>query len=100
MVGDLIVKSIKGWRLSKRMKSSVAVKSIPDATTKGKMHHIKGYLEDNSPDSIILNVGTNNFKNKETTEDIANNIRDIAILISKERTNVFVFGLTVRNGKH
>ena len=94
MVGDLIVKSIKGWRLSKRMKSSVAVKSIPDATTKGKMHHIKGYLEDNSPDSIILN------KNKETTEDIVNNIRDIAILISKEGTNVFVSGLTVRNGKH
>ena len=53
------------------MKSSVAVKSIPGATTKGMKHHIKGCLEDNSPDSIILHVGTNNLKNKESVEDIA-----------------------------
>ena len=53
------------------MKSSVAVKSIPGATTKGMKHHIKGCLEDNSPDSIILHVGTDNLKNKESVEDIA-----------------------------
>ena len=35
-------------------------------------HHIKGCLEDNSLDSIILRVGTNNLKNKESVEDIAN----------------------------
>ena len=70
--GDSIVKNIERWRLIKRMKSSVAVKSIPGATTKGMKHHIKGCLEDNSLDSIILHVGTNNLKNKESVEDIAN----------------------------
>ena len=35
IVGDSIAKNIEGWRLNKRMKSSVAVKSIPGATTKG-----------------------------------------------------------------
>ena len=35
------------------MKSSVAVKSIPGATTKGMKHHIKGCLEDNSPEEIL-----------------------------------------------
>ena len=62
--GDSIVKNIERWRLIKRMKSSVAVKSIPGATTNGMKHPIKGCLEDNFPDSIILHVGTNNLKNK------------------------------------
>ena len=62
-------------------------------------HHIKGYLEDNSLDSIILDVGTNNLKNKEYVEDIANDIMDIAIFIRNEKTNVFVSGITVRNDR-
>ena len=95
IVGDSIVKNIKGWRLNKRMKSSAAVKSIPGATTKGMKHHIKGCLEDNAPDSVILHVRTNNLKNKESVEDIANDIMDIAIFIRNKKTNVFVSGLTV-----
>ena len=81
------------------MNSFVAVKSIPGARTKGVKHHIKGCLEDNSPDSAILHVGTNNLKNKESVEDIANDIMDIAIFIRNEKTNVFVSGLTVRNDR-
>ena len=67
------------------MKSSVAVKSIPGATTKGMKHHIKGCLEDNSPDSVILYVGTNNLKNKESVEVIGNDIMDIAIFIRNDK---------------
>ena len=74
IVGDSIAKDIEGWRLNKRMKSPVAVKSIPGATTKSMKHHIKGCLEDNSPDSVILHVGTNNLKNKEFVEDITNDM--------------------------
>ena len=66
------------------MKSSVAVKSIPGATTKGMKHHIKGCLEGNSPDSIILHVGTNNLRNKESAEDIANDIMDAVIFLRSE----------------
>ena len=86
-------------RLNKRMKSSVAVKSIPSATAKGMKYHIKGCLEDNAPDSAILHVGTNNLKNKESVEDIANDIMDTAIFVTKEKTNVFVSGLTDRNNR-
>ena len=97
--GDSIVKSIEGWRLNKRMKSSVVVKSVPGATIKGMKHHNKGCLEDNSPDSIILHVGSNNLKNKESAEDIANDIMGFTIFIRNEKTNVFVSGLTVRNDR-
>ena len=95
IVGDSIVKNTEGWRLNKRMKFSVAVKSIPGARTKGEKHHIKGCLEDNSPDSIMLHVGTNNLKNKESAESIANDIMDVAIFIRNEQTSVFVSGLSV-----
>ena len=99
IVGDSIVKNIEGWRLNKRMKFSVAVKSIPGTATKGVKHHIKGCLEDNSPDSIMLHVGTNNLKNKESAESIANDIMDVAIFIRNEKTSVFVSGLSVRNDR-
>ena len=97
--GDSIVKNIERWRLNKRMKSFVAVKSIPGATTKGMKYHIKGCLEDNFPDSIILHVRTNNLKNKESVEDIANDIMDVSIFVRDEKTNVFVSGLTVQNDR-
>ena len=48
IVEDLILKNIDGLRFNKRMKSSVAVRSIPGATIKGMKHHIKGCLEGNS----------------------------------------------------
>ena len=81
------------------MKSSVAVKSIPGATAKGMKHHVTGCLEDNSPDSIVLRVGTNNLKNKESVEDIAYDIMDVAISIRNKKTNVFVSDLTVRSDR-
>ena len=60
---------------------------------------VKGCLEDNSPDSVILHVRINNVKNKESLEDIANDIMDITIFIRNEKTNVFVSDLTVRNDR-
>ena len=81
------------------MKSSVAVKSIPGATTKGMKHHIKGCLEGNSPDSIILHVGTNNLRNKESAEDIANDIMDAVIFVRSEKANVFASDRTVQNDR-
>ena len=51
------------------------------------------------PWSIILHIGTNNLKNKESVEDIANDIMDVAIFIRNEKTNVFASGLTVRNDR-
>ena len=46
---------------------------------------------------MILHIGTNNLKNKESVEDIANDIMDVVIFIRNEKTNVLASGLTVRN---
>ena len=58
---------------------------IDEVQQQGMKHDITGCLEDNSPDSIILHVGTNNLKNKESVEDIANDIMDVAIFIRNEK---------------
>ena len=52
-----------------------------------------------SPDSIILHVGTNNLKSKESVEDIANDMMGVAISVRNEKTNVFLSGLTVRSDR-
>ena len=39
-----LIKQIDGWRLYKRMRLTVSVRSIPVATTKGMIHHVKGCL--------------------------------------------------------
>ena len=46
-----------------------------------------------------MHVGTNNLKNKESVEDIANDIMGIAIFIRNEKNNVFVSGIAFRNDR-
>ena len=84
IIGDSIVKNVEGWRLSKRMKSTVHVKSIFGATTKGMKHHVRGCLEGNSSDTAIFHFGTNNLKNYESAEDIATDIMNLAISVKNE----------------
>ena len=96
-MGDSILKHVEGWRLNKRMKSNVSVRSIPGASTNGMIHHIKGCLEDISPDTVILHHGTNDLKSGNTSEKIATDIVNLALTIQNEKTNVFISGLTIRN---
>ena len=41
LVGDSILKQVEGWRLIKRMKSTVSVRSIPGTSTNGMAHDTK-----------------------------------------------------------
>ena len=99
IVGDSIVKHIDGWRLNKRMRSTVSVRSIPGATTKGMIHHVKGCLEDTSPDFIILHHGTNDLNSNSTSEEIADKILNLAASIKTSKNQVFVSGLVIRKDK-
>ena len=97
IVLDSILKHVEGWRLNKRMKSNVSVRSIPGASTNGMIHHVKGCLEDISPDTVILHHGTNDLKSGNTSEKIATDIVNLALTIQNEKTKVFISGLTIRN---
>ena len=99
-MGDSILKQVEGWRLNKRMKSNVSVRSIPGTSTNGMIHHVKGCLEDISPDTVILHHGTNDLKSGNTSEKIATDIVNLALTIQNEKTKVFISGLTIRNDNH
>ena len=47
-------------------------------------NHVRGCLEDNSPDTVILHFGTNNLKNNESAENIATDIIDLARSVENE----------------
>ena len=99
IIGDSIIKDLDGWRLKKRMKSLVSVRSISGASSKGMIHHVKRCLEDVEPDSIILNYGTNDLSEGRDAEDIADDIINLAISTKKHVEELFVSTLTMRNNK-
>ena len=95
IVGDLIVKHIDGWRLNKRKRSTVSIRS----TTKGMIHHVKGCLEDTFTDFIILHHGTNDLNGNSTSEEIEDKTLNLAASIKTSKNQVFVSGLVIRKDK-
>ena len=81
------------------MRSTVSVRSIPGATTKGMIHHVKGCLEDTSPDFIILHHGTNDLNSNSTSEEIADKILNLASSMKTSKNHVFLSGLVIRKDK-
>ena len=97
IVGDSVLKHVEGWRLNKRMKSNVSVRSIPGTSTNGMIHHVKGCLEDMSQDTVILHHEIDDLKIGNTSEKLATEIVNLALTIQIEKTKVFILGLTIRN---
>ena len=46
-------------------------------------HHLKGCLEDSSPDNIIINHGSNNPKSDDNSEKIAIDIVSLGLSVKK-----------------
>ena len=59
-------------------------------------HHVRGYLEDNSPDTAILHFGTNNLKESENEGDIATDIMNLEISVKNKKKTV-VSGIAIQN---
>ena len=61
------------------------------------VYHVKGCLEDISPNAVILHHGTNDLKSGNTSEKIATDIVNLALTTQSQKTKVFISGLTIRN---
>ena len=99
IIGDSIVKHIDGWRLNKRMRSTVSVRSISGAITKDMVHDVKGSLEDTSPDFMIFNHCANDLNGNSTSEEIADKILNLPASVKSSKNQVFVFGLVIKKDK-
>lgn len=102
IVGDSMVKNLD----SKRLKRSIAagnhniyVETYRGSNTEAMSHHIRPCVA-RKPDQIILHVGTNDIRDKQTNE-IVNGILEIEEIIKKESptTNVVISELIHRTDK-
>ena len=60
---------------------------------------MKDCLEDTSPDFIVLHHGTNDWNGQSTSEEIADNILNLAVSIKTSTNQVFLSGLIIRKDK-
>ena len=77
-----------------------AIKScFPGATVSKATYYMKPTLEEESPDTVLLNIGTNNLtKKRQTEKETVDEIIDMVKECRKFGVNkVFVSGLTVRH---
>ena len=95
VVGDSMIKYIKGFKLSNKSKK-VVVKTFPGARVDCMKHYIRPTL-DKKPDVMIIHCGTNDLKTKEP-EEITENIVTLAKMVSEEseNTSVIVSGIVPR----
>ena len=101
IVGDSIVRYVKGKKLSAALKDNfVVVKAFPGASTDCMKDYIKPTLK-RKPNRIIVHTGTNDLINEETSPCyIANNIISLAQSIKTKDLNVTISGIIARGDKH
>ena len=63
------------------------------------IHHVKGCLEDTSPDFIILHHDTNDLNGNSTSEENADEMLNLAASIKTSKNQVFVSSLVIRKDK-
>ena len=97
ILGDSIVKDIKPFKMKRMLSTNdkLYVKSSPGAGTSDMADYIKPTLRRN-PDIIVYHAGTNNLRDDDDPENIANEIINLALDIKTEVNKVIVSSLLVR----
>ena len=104
--GDSHVKRIRGVELSKRVKSgSTFIKSFPGANAKELTHYVVPTLVEQSPDAVIIHVGSNNISRMNRNSTTQRNIDIVKEIIETGLTcretgvkEVFISSLLCRSG--
>ena len=96
VIGDSMIKHIKGHKLSNKNKK-VVVKTFPGAKVDCMKHYVIPTLQQ-KPEMVIIHCGTNDLKTKEPNE-VSESIVDLAKMVSQsnENTAVVISGI-VRRG--
>ncbi len=98
IIGDSIVKFVDGKQMHRSLQRSqnVLVKSFPGATTSHMKHHIVPCME-RKPDHVVLHIGCNDIRSKDTPSAIASRIVELANGVQNENTTVTISALVLRN---
>ena len=93
VVGDSIVKKVKGWELSAK-DDLLAVRSFPGAKTDDMELYIKPTLK-NKSERIIIHCGTNYLK-RSRPQSITENILSFAKSSQQENNSVLISSIVPR----
>ena len=99
IVGDSIVKKVIGKRIAYKAKENVIVKSYKGATIDCMRYHVQPSLK-RKPDQVILQFGTNNMNTKETAQEIADQLIDLAEAISTHTNKVVISSILPRGDEY
>ena len=91
ILGDSMVKYIKGWKMSSRT-HKVVVKYFSGAKSKDMKSCVIPTVEQ-KPDDIILHTGTNDLKTIDTSEEITMGIINLAMTCKTDTSSVFISGI-------
>ena len=90
ILGNSLVKDIKGWELSDEI-NKVVTKHFSGANTTD----MKSYLlptKSRNPENNVLLCGTNNLKKENSANEISNAITEVTLLCKSDNNNVLVSG--------
>ena len=99
IAGDSIIQHVQGWELS-NAEQRVAVKSIAGSKIEDMEDYLKPLLR-KTADEIILHVGTNNVKDSESSQKIAESISKLGGQIKENspNTKVAISSIIIRKDK-
>ena len=97
ILGDSIVKDLKGNKLKKSLHNeNVFIKYFSGATVECMNSYVIPSLK-YEPNLVILHCGKNDLRSEKGSEEIANEILNLALKIKKPYNDVIISGLATRN---
>ena len=99
IVGDSVIKELKGFELSKSIehKNTVKVRSHQSAQIRCLTDHIQPIIRNKDVEHIYLHIGTNDLKSEKTPVQICHNIINLTAAIRDKGIKVPVSGIIQRN---
>ena len=99
IVGDTVIKELKGFELSKSIghKKPVKVRSHPSAQIRCLTDHIQPIIRNKDAEHTLLHIGTNNLKSGKTPVQICHDIINLTAAIHNKGIKVSVSGIIQRN---
>lgn len=99
IIGDSIIKELKGYELAKFIKhrKKVKIRSHPSGEISCLNDHIQPILRSNDAEHVVLHIGTNDLKYEKTPVQICHEIIDLATKVRDKNIKVSISGIVQRN---
>ena len=96
-----MVKHIYGWEMNKKLnnKHKVFVRSFSGTKKTCMRNHIKPCIRENSPEHVVLHVGTNDLPSVKPVDSISGSITTLAQEVIPEKRSVSISSIIPRNDK-